>query len=70
MLRRVTDPDDSILAEEISPNCWRVYNFYEEHDNQEYPYYQLCIGNDLVKIRAFAERRWKEYSDSRQRLAD
>jgi hypothetical protein len=61
----ITDSNDSVLAKEVLPNFWRVYNHYEKHYDQDHPFVIFTNSRDEDEVRKYAERRWQEYAKSK-----
>ena len=70
MLRKITDPDNTLLAEEFEPNRWKVYNHYESHDDPHYPFFLYLNEKDESVVRSYAKRRFFLYPNSRNRGND
>lgn len=65
-LRKITDSDDTLLAEEFDPNQpnrWKVYNDYAPHNDPHYPFFLDLFEENEAVVRSYAERRFLAYSN-------
>lgn len=62
-LRKITDPDNTLLAEEFESNRWKVYNYYAPHNDPHYPFFLYLTEKDEAVVRSYAARRFFVYSN-------